>query len=338
MNIQTVQVDGKMPNLALCKIRSYHRQHGDQVNGSGHPDKVYISCIFPKNRSTALGIATGFPHSQVILGGSGLNYGVLPKEIEDTKVDWPAEGMDYAMGFTSRGCIRKCPFCIVPAKEGHIREHHDISHIANGMGKLILFDGNFLASRWAIPKLNELRDNGYKVCFSQGLILRLINEQNAGLLTDLKLQNLNFTFKTIYFAWDFIENEKPIRKGLEQVIASGIKPQYIEVYVLCGYNTTFQQDLYRFNILWKEYKVRPFIMLYNNGGDSVLRSFARYVNKMIYKSCSWEDYKRKPKIIEKSKNSIESFTVHAGQSRDGMRNSPNHDSPLVQMHGHQSQR
>jgi len=36
--------------------------------------------------------------------------------------------------------------------------------------------------------------------------------------------------------------------------------------------------------------VDPFVMIYNRKLDPVLRRFARWVNKRIYKVCKWEDY------------------------------------------------
>ncbi|GAH92586.1 unnamed protein product, partial [marine sediment metagenome] len=50
------------------------------------------------------------------------------------------------IGFTTRGCIRKCPFCIVPEKEGKIRVVGDIYDFWDREGtELIILDNNILA-------------------------------------------------------------------------------------------------------------------------------------------------------------------------------------------------
>ena len=62
------------------------------------------------------------------------------------------------------------------------------------------------------------------------------------------------------------------------------------VYMLVGYNTSHEEDMYRFQKL-RELKVDPFAMIYNNRkDDDWIRYFARWVNKRVYKSCSFEEY------------------------------------------------
>jgi len=75
--------------------------------------------------------------------------------------------------------------------------------------------------------------------FNQGLDLRLINKENAGLLAKVKLERM------VRFAWDEIKDESKIIRGLKFVIGAGIKPRNITVYVLIGFDTTFEEDLYR---------------------------------------------------------------------------------------------
>jgi len=67
--------------------------------------------------------------------------------------------------------------------------------------------------------------------------------------------------------------------------------------MLVGFNTTFEEGLYRFNVL-RELGADPFVMIYNNRKDKpLLRHFARWVNKRIYKSSGWEDYKPVKKLL-----------------------------------------
>ena len=49
MKVLLVDVDSKIPNLALMKISEWHKLQGDEVGFNiQNPNKVYISCIFTK--------------------------------------------------------------------------------------------------------------------------------------------------------------------------------------------------------------------------------------------------------------------------------------------------
>ncbi len=92
--------------------------------------------------------------------------------------------------FTSRGCIRKCPFCAVPKIEGALVELDDWEL------KPLICDNNFLAcSRKhfdrVIDRLKPLKD----VDFNQGLDARLLTNYHASRLAELDS-------KCIRFAWD----------------------------------------------------------------------------------------------------------------------------------------
>lgn len=59
MKVLLVDVDSKIPNLALMKISAWHKLNGDDVGFNiENPDKVYISCIFKKNAGQAKGISS----------------------------------------------------------------------------------------------------------------------------------------------------------------------------------------------------------------------------------------------------------------------------------------
>ena len=302
MRILLIQVDGKMPNLALMKISAWHKNKGDIVGFNiSTPDKVYISSIFSWNASKVRGISKLFD-CIVEIGGTGIDISKkLPYEIEHIMPDYDLYDIDYSMGFTSRGCIRNCPFCIVPKKEGYIREHSPFEEFLHpDHKKVILLDNNFLVSPKWKEKLEFLRDSGLMVNFNQGLDIRLINEENAGLLADIKFFNWKWTFRQLHFAWDFIEIEKEVERGIQILKNAGIKPYQLMFYILCGYNTTFEEDMYRFKRL-REWGVDPFVMIYNYQGkkkwkgDPRIPDFARWVNRRIYKSCSWEKYNEQQK-------------------------------------------
>lgn len=109
------------PNIALCKIARYHRERGDQVEWAVpffHYDIVYKSKIF--NFSTEDKVC--YDADEMICGGTGYDlHSKLPDEIDRLQPDYsiyPLIPSDTAYGFLTRGCPNKCPWCVVPVKEG----------------------------------------------------------------------------------------------------------------------------------------------------------------------------------------------------------------------------
>ena len=110
------------------------------------------------------------------------------------------------------------------------------------------------------------------------------------MLFKVKYYDYKFNNRRLYFAWDDPKDEDITIKNLKILLEVGIKPQHLMFYVLVGFNTTFEQDYHRFEVL-DSYGTKPFIMLYNNCRDKKLRDFSRWVNKRYYKVCKLEDYK-----------------------------------------------
>ena len=299
MKVLLIQVDGKMPNLPLMKISAVHKKQGDEVSLNSeflksfmyNPDKVYISCIFSQNKSKALGIAKMF-NCEVVVGGYGVNDVQLPYDVEHMMPDYNLYGIRYSIGFTSRGCIRNCPWCIVPKKEGNIRDHAPISEFyVHAWKKLILWDNNFLASPQYHENLKEIIARKIKVSFNQGLDIRLVDQENAKFLAKTHYYDSKFKKRRLYFAFDTPEIESEVVNGIEILTKAGIPTDHLMFYVLVGFNTTFEEDYHRFEVLTKK-GTKPFIMIYNNRKDKpILRHFARWVNKRYYKVCKFRHYK-----------------------------------------------
>lgn len=276
MKIGLADVDSKNPNLALMKLSSYHKAQGDDVSfwspieHAMNPfDKIYASKVF-FGTSDDLYLPEG-----TIRGGSGYNMAVtLPDNIEHICPDYDLYGIDYSMGFTSRGCIRRCGFCIVPEKEGGIKEHSPLSEFVRHK-KAILLDNNFLASPRASEKLIEMRQMGVRVDFNQGLDIRLMTAEFARLLTDAKPLILRF-------AWDNIRDEAAVKRGISLLRDAGYKiklgSKTISFYILTNYNSTIQEDLYRINYLHGE-GIETFVMIYDKDSSTRLhREICSYAN------------------------------------------------------------
>ena len=286
------------PNLALMKLSAWHKSQNNKVDFiKGIPttrplqtyDKVMISCIFPQNRERVLNYASQFEN--VKIGGSGYDYNiVLDHDIEHILPDYSLYGLDYSLGFTSRGCIRNCGFCVVPEKEGFIRDHAPISeflHVEHK--KVILLDNNFGASPKWKENLDFLIDHNLKVNFNQGLDIRLMTEEFATYLSQVKYYTNSFKTRSLHFAFDDIRLVKEIKSGIAKLVSVGIKPDHLMFYVLVGYNSTFEQDLKRIMMLI-DLGVHPYVMLYNQTKEPRLRKLARWVNRMYYQFIEWKEF------------------------------------------------
>lgn len=294
MKVGLFDVNSKYHNLALMKLSRAFKENGDEVEFYnplfyGTYDRVFCSKIF-----TRVCKNDGYITPDMICGGSGFLSFTRPgrfkrklsEAVEHLKPDYNLYNLEYSLGFTTRGCIRNCGFCIVREKEGYIREHAEVEEFLNPRSNIVvLLDNNFLALPSHIEKLQKYIDKEWIMDFNQGLDIRLVNRENVGLIN--KVRHL----KQIRFAWDLMNYEKEAKEGLKILFEAGIKPHRIMVYILCGYNTSFEEDVYRFEELIN-LGVDPFIMLYENGNKN-LRGFARWVNRRIYKICEWKDYDRR---------------------------------------------
>lgn len=287
MKVLLIRVDGKWPNLALMKLSAFHKKRGDKVfkGCCRNPDIVYVSCVFTQNKNRALGMTRFYPNAKVVFGGSGLDLkSELPYEVEHVMPDYGLYGCNYSMGFSSRGCIRSCPWCIVPEKEGWIREHAPITEFLHpDHEKLLLLDNNFTASPDFVLKLKLLADWGGKVSFNQGLDIRLIDEKGAHLLANVRYYDSDFNERRLYFSYDQSGMEAEVERGVAHLESAGIPRGHLMFYMLVGYNSSHHDDLRRFEFL-NDLGVDPFVMVYNNRHDDPWITYlSRWVNLRFYK-------------------------------------------------------
>ena len=197
------------------------------------------------------------------------------------------------IGFSQRGCRLNCSFCVVPQKEGKPRPDLSISQLLsnpNGKDRLVLLDDDFLGHPNCEDVFQELIDRKLKVCFSQGLNIRLITESQAQLLAKTKFYSSKFTNRLVTFAWDRYKDRKTILKGFQRCLDAGIKPSEIQFFVLVGYDTTKDQDMERIEKI-RSLGALPFVMPYNKT-DPYQKSLARWVNnRAIFRSVRFDDYK-----------------------------------------------
>lgn len=311
MRIGLIDVDniGKLhkcfPNLALMKISAWHKAQGDSVEWydpmfGNHYDKVYMSKVFSFTDDYQYHINA----DEVIKGGSGycirLENGKevydaskdsqLPYEIEHIMPDYLLyEIKDTAYGFLTRGCPRGCDFCHVEAKEGKCSyKVADLKEFWNGQKNIVLMDANILACKEWKELLKQIKESCAYVDFNQGIDIRLMTEEKALMLRDIKT-------KYVHFAFDRYEDKDiivPKMKMLKDI--TGLGREKVSVYILCGFNSTMEENLERIEIC-RMLDFSPYVMLYNKQNiqkGHELRKLQRWCNnKIIFWSCnSFEKY------------------------------------------------
>lgn len=275
------------PNLALMKLSAYHKSLGDEVGLLDRivfkPDRVYVSVPFSWNLQNALGIKLLYPEIDFRYGGSGYSFDTLPDVIEHILPDYGLYPIDFSMGFTSRGCVRKCEFCIVPSKEGFIHDHAPLTEFLNPYHrKVMLLDNNLLATPSYRNTLLQIRDLWLKVDFNQGLDIRLVNRENAALLADIRYYGYpDWSRRTLRFAFDNMRDKPLIERGIQYLLEAGIKASHLFFYILAGFDSTVEEDVARVELI-KSYGSVPFIMKYNRKTTKHLNKLAKWVNHIPY--------------------------------------------------------
>jgi hypothetical protein len=213
------------PNLALLKLAAWHKQQGDIVERFNALyaftyDRIYSSKVFSWTK------ADMYLPDITTKGGTG--YGInseLPDAVEHICPDYTFCGIDYSLGFLTRGCIHNCDWCIVPKKEGFVRAHADIDEFCRHK-QVILIDNNVLAHKHGIQQLEKIARLGLRVDFNQGLDARLIDEQIAKRLAALRW------LKPLRLACDHKSQISVIAKAVKLLRNAEVKPKDYSCYVL----------------------------------------------------------------------------------------------------------
>ena len=169
VKIGLVDVDShNFPSLALMKISAWFKRAGYEVewaNSLEHHDAVYMAKVFTFTRDDL----QAYQADKIVQGGTGYDMRVqLPYPVEHIYPDYELYGItDTAYGYLTRGCPRRCPFCIVAEKEGvQSVKVADLTEFWRGQKKIKLLDPNILACPDWKALLTQLADTGAEVDFT----------------------------------------------------------------------------------------------------------------------------------------------------------------------------
>lgn len=318
MNILVFHPDGKLENLAIMRIVAHHRELGDHVEVRrltvldefdaatafaeiephfGDPvwDRVYASILFERTRPLIPRLEQLYPG--IVIGGTGsyaLGATLADVGITDGALDYSAyPGCTHSIGFAMRGCRYKCDFCVVPRKEGRPRSNATINQIWRGAPHprhLLLLDNDFFGNPEWRSVVAAIRDGGFKVSLVQGFNVRIQSDEQAAAIASIDYRALNMRERRLYMAWDSIEDERVVFRGLDRLVKHGVKPSHLMVYMLIGYaaGETHEQRDHRRKRL-RDFGAVPYPMPYTKTDELV--GFARWVVGAYDKAVPWDAWK-----------------------------------------------
>jgi hypothetical protein len=164
-----------------------------------------------------------------------------------------------------------------------------------------LLDNDFFGQpteQWQ-ARIAETRDGRFKVCFNQGVNIRLITPETAAALAAVDYRDDAFEARRLYTAWDNLGDERAFMRGVETLGLAGIPPSHLLAYMLVGYDRreTWDRVLYRFHRM-ADLGIRPFPMVYGDKrrglpgdvGDRTLGQFQRWAVRRLYMVVPFTEY------------------------------------------------
>lgn len=302
----------RFPNLACEKISGHWKRQDATVElklnyeNLDHFDHVYISKVFTDTEVPDWVLNAN--NKKIHIGGTGFYFDKaknLPTKIEHGMPDYTLydawingevekakkvaeakkeefnekkfkqqfrEYTDYSIGFLTRGCFRKCGFC-VNQKYDHVFTHSPLAEFYDEKRKKIcLLDDNFLGCpRWR-ELLEDLIATGRPFKFKQGIDERLLTDEKCELLFQANYDG------DITFAFDNIEDYNLIHEKLK-LIRKHTQNQAIKFYVLVGFESTDEVDIenaFKRIALLMQYQCLPYLMRYQNKNETPWRNSPYY--------------------------------------------------------------
>lgn len=280
------------PNYALMKLSAYHKAQGDSVEWwipLKKYDKVYSSKIFTFSPEDPM-----LPSDTIKCGTGYGNLDKLPQEIDDMMPDYSIyPSVEHSIGFITRGCIRKCPWCIVPKKEGMIcpyREWQDIKRRDTECRDIVFMDNNVLAHEHGIKQMERMIGQNIRIDFNQGMDARLITPEVAEIMSRLKW------IRFIRMSCDTDAMLDTVIEKIDLLKRHGVKPYRVFVYLLVQDIKSAENRALALRDVGADVFAQPYRDFENKiEPTKEMRDFAQWVNrKPIFNSTeSFAEFDRK---------------------------------------------
>jgi len=251
--------------VALLKIGAWRQSQGDdcQLFTNRLPDEadeIWLSTCFTFDIPHALGIVKEAKKRASVVKVGGVAATLLPEHFEREGVEVHQglipeaeqcgpdysllpESPEYSIAHTSRGCIRKCKFCMVSRLEPTFHNREWLGDLAPGAKQIRFYDNNWLAK--SVEDLGS--DAGLirglvkagritSVDFNQGLDCRLLTEEKADVLRGVPI-------KPVRFAFDGMQEDGHYQRAVRMMAARGFRE--FMTYVLYNFMDTPKDFYYR---------------------------------------------------------------------------------------------
>lgn len=273
--------DAPKHNLALMKISTWFKKQDCEVllNMPIIPaDLTCASILFKKNRKEFIADVYG--------GAAFSKCKPLEHRIESCMPDYSLyPHNDFSLGYSFRPCFRSCGFCKVHKMDHPDSTHHSIFEFHNpNYKKICLLNNNTFMDRQWKETFEEIWDADLTVIDENGYDLRLLDNEKAEALKRTRFEG------KIHFAWDRMEDQHKILVGLQ--ILNKYKIHNTHIYVLIGYDTTEEEDIYRCQKI-VDFGHDPYIMPFNQSKEE--KRFKRFIDTFMWRKYktieeAWKDY------------------------------------------------
>ncbi|MBA7597112.1 hypothetical protein ES703_04107 [subsurface metagenome] len=216
------------PNDAYAFVGDPQMWRPDKV------DEVHISCSFTWDKEKAMRLAQAWAQYYPTVKVGGPAFGIQ----EDGFV--PGRYIRKGITFTSRGCNNNCPWCLVPEKEGKLREIEDFQAGWN------IQDNNLLqCSREHILRVFVmLNEQPRGVYFAGGLETGLVDDWLVDQLMGLRITK-------IFLAADTKPALEPLREAVKKLEPLALSRDKLGCYVMIGRNESISQAMERLEAVWR---------------------------------------------------------------------------------------
>ena len=315
------------------KLAGYYRNKGFEVTlktdyaNLQNYDKVFISKVFTKTKvpgnilclpnvsyggtgffysnapSLPCGIEHSFPYYELYSGyvNEQLKKGVKPSMLKCFT--------DYSVGYLTRGCFRRCGFCVNKSYERCVANSFIEEFYDETRKKVMLLDDNIMAHPNWMMYFEGLQGLGKPFCFKQGIDIRLITPYFAQMIDRAKYDG------DLIFAFDDIADTEQIERKLAMFREYSNKG--VMMYLFCCYDrdnlygngfwlSDIESIFKRLAIIGK-HKVKPYLMRYEKYHESpyagLYKSLATYCNAGgISKVVSFSEFCENQRSKGKNKN------------------------------------